>query len=65
MLADFYNDPDHSNDETRMIVIGHSDRGSLLFVSFIDNEDNNIRIISARRVTRSERIQYEEKENRS
>lgn len=61
-LAEFYYDPDHSSDETRLIVVGYSNRRTLIFVSFVEKGDNTIRIISARHVTRSERLEYEEKE---
>jgi uncharacterized DUF497 family protein len=61
-LSELYGDPDHSRNENRMLLIGHSNRGSLLFVSFLDRGNNRIRIISARHVTRSERKQYEETE---
>lgn len=51
-------DPDHSIDEERLIIIGHSSRGRLLFVSHADR-DNQPRIISARPATRRERRVYE------
>lgn len=59
-LSETYDDPDHSVDEQRFIIIGHSDNGRLLFVSHSDN-DETVRIISAREVTRGERKQYEER----
>ena len=52
-------DPDHSVDEERLIIIGHSNRGRLLFVSHTDR-DSRPRIISAREVTRRERKVYED-----
>ena len=51
-------DPDHSADEERLVIIGHSQRGRLLFVSHTDINDE-VRIISAREVTRRERKVYE------
>jgi len=51
-------DPDHSEDEERLVIIGHSQRGRLLFVSHTDINDE-VRIISAREVTRRERKVYE------
>lgn len=51
-------DPDHSADEDRLIIIGHSYRGRLLFVSHTD-DGISPRIISAREVTRRERKVYE------
>jgi uncharacterized protein len=54
-------DPDHSVSEHRLILIGHSYRNRLLFVSFTERE-GLIRIISARKATRKERDGYEERE---
>lgn len=47
-------DPDHSLDEERLIIIGHSEQGRLLFVSHADRNDS-VRLISAREVTPRER----------
>jgi len=47
-------------DEARDAVIGMDERGKLLFVVHIAFEQENIRIISARKATRSERHHYEE-----
>jgi hypothetical protein len=52
-------DPDHSVGESRWITFGVSDRGRLLVVSHTE-EDDIIRIISARLATRAERNLYEE-----
>ena len=52
-------DPDHSIDEQRFVTLGQSYRGQLLVVAHTD-EDDGIRIISARRATRRERRDYEE-----
>ncbi|MCC7372959.1 MAG: BrnT family toxin [Chloroflexi bacterium] len=51
-------DPDHSDDETRFIVIGTSGRGTLMMVVHTAR-GSRIRIISARALTRAERVQYE------
>ncbi len=51
-------DADHSVSEERLVIIGHSQRGRLLFVSHTD-KDNQVRIISAREATRRERKVYE------
>lgn len=59
LLSETFADPDHSIDEQRFIIIGHSDNGRLLFVSHTD-EGETVRIISAREVTGAERKQYEE-----
>jgi uncharacterized DUF497 family protein len=52
-------DPAHSQDEHRAVIVGNSHHQKLLVVVHTDRGDN-IRIISARRATRSERINYEE-----
>ena len=57
LYVDFY-DPDHSYDEHRYIIIGQSQRGRLLVVSYTERE-NVIRLISARKATRREREAYE------
>jgi uncharacterized DUF497 family protein len=52
-------DPDHSDDEDRLILLGLSDKLRLLVVSHTYSEpDLTIRIISARKATRSEQEQY-------
>jgi uncharacterized protein len=59
-LAVTYDDPDHAATEQRFITKGVSSAGRLLIVAHTDRAEN-IRIISARRATRRERQQYEEK----
>ena len=58
LYVDFY-DPDHSDDEHRYIIMGQSQRGRLLIVSYTERE-NVVRLISAGEVTRGEREAYEE-----
>ncbi len=58
-LAAVYEDPDHSAEERRYLIIGRSVRDRLLHIAFADR-DSRIRIISARKVTRKERKLYEE-----
>lgn len=58
-LSMSYDDPDHSYDENRFIIIGLSTFGNLLFVSYTEAVDR-LRIISARQLTRKERNQYEQ-----
>ncbi len=58
-LSDTYDDPDHSLDERRLLIIGTSEQGRLLIVSHTD-DGQTVRIISAREVTRKERKFYEE-----
>lgn len=58
LYVDFY-DLDHSEDEERYLIVGESNRGRLLIVSYTERREL-IRIISAREVTKSERETYEE-----
>ena len=59
-LAKIAFDPDHSEDEHRQILIGHSYNKNLLFVVHISYEEKNvIRIISARKATKRERHDFE------
>jgi len=58
-LAKVHPDPDHSELERREILIGHSVRRRLLLVAFTHRQ-GKIRLISARKVTRRERQDYEE-----
>jgi len=52
-------DPLHSEDEQRFILLGYSHRNRLLVVVHTDRGER-IRIISARRATRKERLRHEE-----
>ena len=52
-------DPEHSVDEEREITFGASVRQRIVVVSHCPRGDR-IRIISARKATRNEKIQYEE-----
>lgn len=58
-LAITYQDPDHSILEQRFITVGMSRSGRVLIVAHMDRGEN-IRIISARKTTLSERKHYEE-----
>lgn len=51
-------DPDHSYDEERYLLFGVSPKGNYLVISFTER-GNKIRIISARHMTRRERMAYE------
>ena len=52
-------DPDHSEQEDRFIILGQSTHAKLLVVCHCYREsDTVIRIISARKATKSETIQY-------
>lgn len=52
-------DPEHSVYERRLHIIGESNRGQLMVVSFFEGH-SEIRIISAQKPTKLERRQYEE-----
>jgi uncharacterized DUF497 family protein len=52
-------DVQHSDDEDRYIGIGLSARGRLIVVSYTERGPN-IRIISSRKATKSERRTYEQ-----
>ena len=54
-------DPDHSAGESRHVLVGMSFRARLVVVAHSER-GNEIRIISARRATRTEREAYEEGE---
>jgi hypothetical protein len=54
-------DPLHSIDEERVVLIGMSNKNRLLVVVHTEREDN-IRIISARKATKEERESYESNE---
>ncbi|HYG82138.1 MAG TPA: BrnT family toxin [Pyrinomonadaceae bacterium] len=58
-LAAVIDDPDHSFDERRFLIVGESGAGHLLVVSYTER-GGKIRIISARRATPMERRNYEE-----
>ena len=55
-------DPRHSESEERSVLLGLSERQRLLTVMFTEREDA-IRLLSARRATRRERRDYEERES--
>jgi uncharacterized DUF497 family protein len=56
----FKDDPDHSQDEERFILLGMSSALRTLVVCHCYRvQDEIIRIISARKATRSERAEYE------
>lgn len=57
--AQLTNDPDHSLDEARFILLGQSVRLRILIVCHCYREsDDVVRIISARKATRNEKRSY-------
>jgi len=51
-------DPLHSDDENRFVIIGISHKNRLLVVIHTERNDD-VRIISARKATKNERLRYE------
>ncbi len=58
-LAVVFLDEDHSIGEKREIMIGYSESGRLLVISFTERPIDVIRIISARRADPEERRKHE------
>lgn len=53
-------DPDHSDEEDRYVLLGMSGAlRVLLVVHCVRNGGSVVRLISARKATRSERVQYD------
>lgn len=58
-LSDTFDDPDHSTEEQRFLIIGVSQQGRILIVAHTDDGEA-VRIINAREPTRRERESYEQ-----
>jgi len=58
-LSQTIDDPLHSGDEERFVLIGQSVQGRILVIVHTERGDR-IRIISARLATKRERFRYEE-----
>lgn len=58
-LARIFDDPDHSDDERREIIIGYSTKSRLLLVSFTERPAR-VRVISARKASKRERQAHEQ-----
>ncbi len=58
-LSVTFDDPEHSQDEDRYVIIGLSKASRLLVIAHIERGEM-IRLISAREATRDERKAYEE-----
>jgi uncharacterized DUF497 family protein len=59
-LAKIFPDSEHSQHETREILVGHSLTGKLLLVSFTERKPDRVPIINARQATKAEKEDYEE-----
>ena len=58
-FALFQSDPDHSAEEDRFLLLGQSELGRIIVVSHcFRQEDTVIRIVSARKASRTERREY-------
>ena len=57
-LAATFDDPDHSQDESRLVTVGYSARGRLLVVCHVER-GGGVHLISARSTTRRERKRHE------
>lgn len=59
--AILFDDPDHSAEEERFLIIGLAESSGICIVSHCYREkDDIIRIISARRATKAEKATYQE-----
>jgi hypothetical protein len=63
-LARIFDDPEHSDEEPREIIVGYSSKQRLLLVAFTERTPR-VRIISARRATRRERQNHEQNVKRA
>ena len=61
LLSRTIDDPLHSQEEERIVLIGNSQQGRLMVIVHAERGDR-IRIISARLATKKERLLYEENE---
>ena len=59
-LARIFDDEEHSFEEKRNGIVGHSIKNRLLIISFTERANETIRIISARETTSGERKKYED-----
>ena len=59
-LARILPDEDHSVEELREIIAGHSNAKRLLLVIFVERTEVRVRIISARRATKRDLHEHED-----
>ncbi len=59
-LATIFDDEWHSEHERREIIVGQSGASRLLVVSFVERDEELVRIVSARPATKRERKDHEE-----
>ncbi len=58
--ARIFEDEEHSFEEKRNGIVGHSTKYRLLIISYAERENDTVRIISARETTPRERRKYED-----
>lgn len=58
-LARIFDDPDHSENEPRELIVGFSAKPRLLVVGFTERS-GRVRLVHARRATKTERKRHEE-----
>ncbi len=58
--AILFEDPDHSDEEERFLLLGYSSVNNICIVSHCYRNEDTIRIISARKATKKEREFYDE-----
>jgi len=63
-FACIFDDLDHSENDLREIIVGHSIAGRLIMCVFVEKVPGLIRIISARQTTNKERADYEENQHK-
>ena len=63
-LAVIFDDEDHSINEAREIIIGHSINDRMLIVCFTERAQDVIRLYSARPAAKKEQKDYEENRRR-
>ena len=51
-------DPDHSEDEDRFVLLGFSSKARIVVCHCYRSDDSTIRIISARKATKKESKEY-------
>ena len=57
-MAIVFDDPDHSEDEDRFLIIGYSLRERVCIISHCFRDNDTIRIISARKALKDEIRDY-------
>jgi hypothetical protein len=60
-----YYERDKRSAELRVAVIGYSSVSRMLFVVFVEVEDDEVRIISARKATAHERQKYRKSQSKA